>query len=339
MTASQSSTDAEATFTTMSTADVEAIGAHCQASFCNQLDFLPFKCESCRGKYCLEHRTEDAHACPNKGEHARRRRAARDQLYSASSSAPKPSILTHDQQCSHPACKTLINTPLAPGIHCQTCTRDYCLKHRLAEAHACDKLPQPKPADNGIATALGRIRAWGAAKRAQAVPTSKPAPAATVTAPLKRSDTAGTLEETAPKLHRIISPFTSRKPKGGTGVTTHIMQLKRSAKGDAKIAPQARVYVHLEAVAGGEGASGAKVPRADAWFAKDWSVGKVLDGAARTLQVANVNNRGGGEEEKLRVFSVEGGRLLAFAEKLGESVKDGDTLVLLRGVGAPDRDA
>jgi hypothetical protein len=33
----------------MATADVEAIGAHCQMSFCHQLDFLPFKCESCKG--------------------------------------------------------------------------------------------------------------------------------------------------------------------------------------------------------------------------------------------------------------------------------------------------
>lgn len=65
-------------------------------------------------------------------------------------------------------------------------------------------------------------------------------------------------------------------------------------------------------------------------------MGKVLDAAARTLQVVNVNNRGGGEEERLRVFSVEGGRLLAFGERVGEGVRDGDTLVLLRGVGAGD---
>ena len=58
----------------------------------------------------------------------------------------------------------------------------------------------------------------------------------------------------------------------------------------------------------------------------------MLDAAAKTLGVVNVNNRGGGEEEKLRVFWIEGGRLLGFGEKLGE-VKSGDTFVLLRGVG------
>lgn len=29
--------------------DVEAIGSHCQMAYCHVLDFLPFRCESCRG--------------------------------------------------------------------------------------------------------------------------------------------------------------------------------------------------------------------------------------------------------------------------------------------------
>jgi len=37
-------------YTKMATVgDVEAIGARCQMPFCHQLDFLPFKCESCKG--------------------------------------------------------------------------------------------------------------------------------------------------------------------------------------------------------------------------------------------------------------------------------------------------
>jgi len=38
-----------ASYSKMSVGDVEAIGAHCQMPFCHQLDFLPFKCESCKG--------------------------------------------------------------------------------------------------------------------------------------------------------------------------------------------------------------------------------------------------------------------------------------------------
>lgn len=33
----------------MSKGDVEAIGAHCQLEYCHVLDFLPFKCQSCKG--------------------------------------------------------------------------------------------------------------------------------------------------------------------------------------------------------------------------------------------------------------------------------------------------
>lgn len=39
----------DTSYSTMSVGDVEAIGAHCQAPFCHQLDFLPFRCESCKG--------------------------------------------------------------------------------------------------------------------------------------------------------------------------------------------------------------------------------------------------------------------------------------------------
>jgi len=58
-----------------------------------------------------------------------------------------------------------------------------------------------------------------------------------------------------------------------------------------------------------------------------------LDEAARSLQVQNVNNQGMDEKDKLRVFHVEGGRLLDFSEKLGSAVVSGNRLVLLRGVG------
>lgn len=113
--------------------------------------------------------------------------------------------------------------------------------------------------------------------------------------------------------------------------------LKRTAKGDAKIPIDKRVYLHIEAVAAGEGHVSPRVPRADAFYSSEWSVGKLLDAAAATLGVRNENNRGGGEKEMLRVFHIEGGRLLEFGEKLGVSgVKSGETLVLLRGVGPLD---
>jgi hypothetical protein len=112
--------------------------------------------------------------------------------------------------------------------------------------------------------------------------------------------------------------------------------LKRTAKGEANIPQEKRIYLHVEASAD---TTKAKYPTGKFFYNKDWTVGRVLDMAAKALQVQNVNNRGGGEEEKLRVFHVEGGRLLKFGEKIGEPCKSGNMIVLLRGVGsgeAPD---
>jgi hypothetical protein len=112
--------------------------------------------------------------------------------------------------------------------------------------------------------------------------------------------------------------------------------LKRVAKGEANVPPEKRIYLLVEASAD---TTKSKYPTGKFFYNKEWTVGRVLDMAAKSLQVQNVNNRGGGEEEKLRVFHVEGGRLLEFSEKIGEAARSGEMIVLLRGVGsgeAPD---
>lgn len=106
--------------------------------------------------------------------------------------------------------------------------------------------------------------------------------------------------------------------------------LKKTAKGDDKVPVDKRIYVHVEASAE---TTSAKIPKGAFFYNKEWSVGRVLDLAAKSLQVQNLNNRAEGEEQKLRVFHVEGGRLLDFSEKLGAAVQTGNTIVLLRGVG------
>jgi hypothetical protein len=111
-----------------------------------------------------------------------------------------------------------------------------------------------------------------------------------------------------------------------------LVDLKRVAKGEASIPLEKRVYLAVEASAD---TTKAKHPSGKFFYNKEWSVGRVLDAASKALQVENVNNRGGGEEAKLRVFHVEGGRLLDFSEKIGAPCVSGNTIVLLRGVGPP----
>lgn len=289
--------------------DLESIGRHCQFTYCHQLDFLPFRCESCKGTFCLEHRTETAHKCTHAGEWARnRRKQAGDNDNSLASSLPptKPTIY-NSPQCSEPRCKTLIHTLQNTGVHCQNCNREYCLKHRLREDHDCAKLT-PLGARPGSQTgptqtekaklAFSRLRTWG-------------------------KDKSTSVANLAPK--------PKSKPNSAASRIARLNALKSSAKGDPKLDMQKRHYLHVEASAD---TTTAKFPTGDFYFNSDWSVGKVLDDSARRLQVQNVNNRVDGEAERLRIFHVEGGRLLEFSEKIS-SASQGDTIVLLRGVGPP----
>ncbi|KAF2636823.1 AN1 zinc finger protein-like protein [Massarina eburnea CBS 473.64] len=294
--------------------DVEAIGSHCQMEYCHVLDFLPFRCESCRGTYCLDHRTEYAHKCAKEGEWARRKAA----LNNDTKLPAKPSLYDHDQQCADPACKTLIYTSLVTGVHCQRCNRHYCLKHRMEEAHDCKNLKPigARPSnilqqqrDRGM-SALAKLKVWAEEK--------------------KKKDAEKQTKKTG---------FLGLGTKGGNAAREALAaanDLKRTAKGEANIPQDKRVYLYVEASAD---TTKAKFPTGKFFYNKDWTVGRVLDVAAKSLQVQNVNNRGGGEEEKLRVFHVEGGRLLKFSEKIGEPCQTGNMIILLRGVGsgeAPD---
>ncbi|KAH8764265.1 AN1-like zinc finger protein [Diaporthe sp. PMI_573] len=284
-------------------ADATLVGKHCEAEYCNQLDFLPFYCQSCEKTFCLDHRTESAHKCAKEGAWAERKRLA--QLARPSAGEGKQ-LRDHVSQkpCASPDCKTTVGTSLVPGVHCQRCNRDYCLKHRLKEEHNCDNLvpigarPGSQAADKAR-SALQKLRLWGAAKReaaGRALPKAKPTSAS----------------------QRIVA----------------VNNLKKTAKGDEKLAPEKRVYLFVEAEAA---TTTAKIPKGQFFYSKDWVVGRILDAAARSLQVENVNNQSSNEQDKLRVFHVEGGRVLEFSEKVGAALVSGNTIVLLRGVGpAPD---
>lgn len=124
-----------------------------------------------------------------------------------------------------------------------------------------------------------------------------------------------------------------KKSSAASEALARTTQLKKMAKGDASVPQDKRVYLYVEASAD---TTKAKYPSGKFFYNKEWSVGRVLDMAAKALQVENVNNRGGGEEEKLRIFHVEGGRLLKFTEKIGTACVTGNMIVLLRGVGEPE---
>lgn len=297
--ASHSDPAEETSFIKMDEKDPTLIGAHCQYAYCNQLDFLPFRCESCRGTFCLEHRSETGHRCPKAGEWAARRRKAN--LTKPSLGAGK-SMAEVEKPCASPKCSTVIGTSLSTAVHCSSCNRDYCLKHRLKEDHDCKNLVPIGARVNIFGSeaekaklAFGRLKAWGTAQRAnvqRSLPKPKPSSAAV----------------------RLIA----------------VNNLKKTAKGDSKIPPEKRIYLSVEAEAA---TTTSKFPSGGFFYSKEWVIGRVLDAAAKSLQVENVNNQGTNEKDKLRVFHVEGGRLLEFNEKVGDALVSGNKIVLLRGVG------
>ncbi|KAH6720342.1 hypothetical protein DL95DRAFT_378943 [Leptodontidium sp. 2 PMI_412] len=303
MASSSRSEPEETSFTTMDEKDPTLIGAHCQYTYCNQLDFLPFRCESCRGTFCLDHRSESGHHCAKAGEWAAKRRRAN--LSTPSLGAGK--LMSEvEKPCASPTCKTIIGTSLSTSVHCSTCNRDYCLKHRLKEDHDCKNLipigarvgrfdAQADTAKN----ALGRLKAWGSAQKAKA------SSGATRVLPKPKPTSAAA---------RVIA----------------VNNLKKTAKGDDKLPPEKRIYLHVEAEAA---TITSKFPSGAFYYSKDWVMGRVLDAAAKSLQVQNVNNQGTDEKDKLRIFHVEGGRLLEFNEKVGSALVSGNKIVLLRGVG------
>ncbi|OXV08399.1 hypothetical protein Egran_03838 [Elaphomyces granulatus] len=299
-------------FTQMADQDLDSIGRNCQYEFCRQLDFLPFRCESCKGTFCLDHRTETAHHCTRAGDWAARRRndnLAGDSVGDWNSvngrSLQKPTIYNSDQ-CSHPTCKTLINTVRDPAVHCQNCNREYCLKHRLQEEHDCAKL-----------IPLG-ARAGQRGRR------DGPSPNETLRSMFSRVRTWG-----KEKTNAATSNLTRPKP---TSAVAQLNELKRAAMGDPGIPNDKRLFLN---VFGTSEAQKAEPPSGKYYFDSRWKVGRVLDDAARKLKVENVNNRGGGEEARLRIFHVESGQFLEFSDAIGAgNVKQGHTIVLMRGAGS-----
>jgi len=209
-----------------------------------------------------------------------------------------------EKPCASPVCKTTIGTSLSTAVHCSTCNRDYCLKHRLKEDHDCKNLipigaraGRFEESQANAKLAFGKLRAWGAAQKAKVQAT------------------------------RVLP---EPKPSSPAARLVAVNQLKKTAKGDAKLPPEKRIYMFVDAEAA---TTTSKFPTGTFFFSKDWVIGRVLDAAAKSLQIENVNNQGTDETSKLRVFHVEAGRLLEFSEKVGDVMVSGNRLVLLRGVG------
>eukprot|EP01100_Stratorugosa_tubuloviscum_P013586 TRINITY_DN689_c1_g1_i1.p1 TRINITY_DN689_c1_g1~~TRINITY_DN689_c1_g1_i1.p1 ORF type:complete len:183 (-),score=67.87 TRINITY_DN689_c1_g1_i1:146-694(-) len=140
------------------------LGKHCEFEECQQLDFLPFKCNCCKKNFCLEHRTFESHNCKIWKEEQEKQKP----LICPLCGDPIPSQLikgkdkdsimnehietkcrvtctttttttTNKQSCQFLRCKQ--SSSLA-FVQCRFCSKQYCLKHRFEQDHNCLSIQQ-----------------------------------------------------------------------------------------------------------------------------------------------------------------------------------------------------
>ncbi|KXN72514.1 hypothetical protein CONCODRAFT_68923 [Conidiobolus coronatus NRRL 28638] len=139
--------------------ELHHIGANCNLSNCNKLDFLPFKCPNCRKEYCDEHYHPEQHGCkapapivdvvvptcpvcnqPVPFKRGEDPNIAVNNHISRNCKNP-PSPTPNSKVCQLPACKA--KTVVAQI--CSDCKKSFCMKHRFPQDHKCTPPPPPPP--------------------------------------------------------------------------------------------------------------------------------------------------------------------------------------------------
>ncbi|KAL8293731.1 hypothetical protein RQP46_000432 [Phenoliferia psychrophenolica] len=134
------------------------LGTHCSDKSCHQLDFLPFRCQSCALPFCQDHWKPEAHACPKFDAAKADNRIPSCPLCSQPvtfpvGADPNPAMDRHlSTFCTvlNPDAKkpTAGGMPVCHQARCQTkmvvpirctdgCGHDFCAAHRYGRDHAC----------------------------------------------------------------------------------------------------------------------------------------------------------------------------------------------------------
>ena len=109
-------------------AELLNVGKHCGFLGCNQLDFLPVKCNHCKNTFCKEHFSYLNHDCESW----------------KSISDNNPSLLSNLEKfyCKFAGCEKYETTPIV----CPKCDQNFCMLHRLEKDHECGyKKPEHMP--------------------------------------------------------------------------------------------------------------------------------------------------------------------------------------------------
>eukprot|EP01085_Mycamoeba_gemmipara_P002894 Mycagemm_TRINITY_DN8793_c0_g1::TRINITY_DN8793_c0_g1_i1::g.2894::m.2894 type:complete len:149 gc:universal TRINITY_DN8793_c0_g1_i1:126-572(+) len=125
-----------------------SVGKQCAQDDCKQLDFLPFKCDSCSKSFCGDHRTYAQHQCAT-GLAKMSQRDDLIQLHDCPLCGTHIAVRAGEDinakveahivkgcktRCCVQKCKV---SDLAMLLQCNKCHQRVCLKHRWADSHTC----------------------------------------------------------------------------------------------------------------------------------------------------------------------------------------------------------
>lgn len=99
------------------------LGDHCSLDDCNELDFLPFKCQYCNQVFCRLHCQPLQHHCQH---------------------VPATTQGSDNSDFKHPCSASGCRERELVAVLCPQCRGNYCLQHRHPPDHACESL-QPQP--------------------------------------------------------------------------------------------------------------------------------------------------------------------------------------------------
>nr|CAG4651205.1 EOG090X0APF [Simocephalus serrulatus]SVE94408.1 EOG090X0APF [Simocephalus serrulatus] len=148
------------------------LGKHCSEKTCNQLDFLPMKCDACEETFCKDHVRYELHKCQSSYKKdiqvpvcplcnqpvPWKRGEAPDISVSdhidrdCQSDPAKQKRKVFGNQCSMKGCKKKEGVPIV----CDQCKMNFCLRHRHAVDHSCKG---NNPVDRAREAALARASA------------------------------------------------------------------------------------------------------------------------------------------------------------------------------------
>ncbi|KAL3232442.1 hypothetical protein RNJ44_04358 [Nakaseomyces bracarensis] len=246
-------------------------------------------------------------------------------------------------------------------FHCKYCEGDFCGEHRSKESHHCKwLLEHPEEADNksepstppksnkekffqSLLPEKAHVRVKSPSPSAPSNGQSAKLGSGPSNKSKETTKVRSTLNPNA--LNKLLSffkrtksdPAVKRKTSARTNKLLEISNLKKQAKGDAKIPVQNRIYIYCQVILDeDEKNDAAGLKKEPLYINKMWPVGRALDSISQQLHVTNVNGKVDvtkGEKLFLYKYDEKNNEYVGLdtSGRVTALIKDLDTVYLVRG--------